>query len=230
MSSSEASIYRRVFKDTSTIRAREAKELFFLTPNDLKYLSYQQEKGWAAYCSGQGAAHYYNAIEVRNLAVNKYGSIEALEEKDFAKRQRRSNKIEKERAKEIAAAEAERVRRELAVRKAQEAEAAKKQAAAERKRKAEEQVNHAAAWCQLLLTLGMKDTTKSPSDIIEEIASKFETAKRKDSNLVIDDSTSPATKRLKIEQITPAADVEENNLSTNVVTEQKPTPTVFSSF
>ena len=75
----------------------------------------------------------------------------------------------------------------------------------------------------------MKDATKSSSDIIKEIALKFEASKREDSNLVLDNSTSPATKRLKIEQICPATDVKENNLPTNTLTERKPTGGVINT-
>jgi hypothetical protein len=65
--------YSREFTANQVITAKDAKDLFFLTTDDLKTLDYQRPQGWSAYCTGSGACKMYSAVEVQKLALQIWG-------------------------------------------------------------------------------------------------------------------------------------------------------------
>jgi len=137
-------IYSKDFAPSTNISAKDAKELFFLTPAELKYVDYQQEKGWGGSCK------LFNIHEIKRIAIRKLGSLQALIQKAEGMNTRRSNqqrrahekRIEEEQRRKDAIATAERLRLAEVERK--------KQIRSEKKRQAEQQAQDAASWRTLV--------------------------------------------------------------------------------
>ena len=64
-------IYNKKFSPHDGLTAKQAKELYFLSVDDLKMLDYQRPSGWHAYMSGQGACKMYSANEVICCSRNR---------------------------------------------------------------------------------------------------------------------------------------------------------------
>ena len=111
-------IYTKEFADNTSVTAKQAKDIFFLTTDDLKYMDFRRPKGYGAYFMKTGSCKYFDAHEVRRKAIVKFGSVSALIKKAEALNQRRKNKVERdavkrkeeERRRKEAAEEAERKR------------------------------------------------------------------------------------------------------------------------
>eukprot|EP00547_Thalassionema_nitzschioides_P016996 CAMPEP_0194250682 /NCGR_PEP_ID=MMETSP0158-20130606/23738_1 /TAXON_ID=33649 /ORGANISM="Thalassionema nitzschioides, Strain L26-B" /LENGTH=205 /DNA_ID=CAMNT_0038987587 /DNA_START=12 /DNA_END=629 /DNA_ORIENTATION=+ len=166
-------IYTKDFADNASVTAKQAKEIFFLTADDLKYMDFHRPKGYGAYFMKTGSCKCFNAREVRRKAISKFGSISALIKKAESLNQRRKNKVERD---EIKRKEEERRRKEAA----DEAERkrladieAKKQARLEKKRQAEQQMKDAESWRALVKALEGTDVdiqnTGSLSTLLNDI-------------------------------------------------------------
>jgi flagellar biosynthesis GTPase FlhF len=162
------SVYTKEFSDDKRCTAKVAKEVFFLNAADLSELPFAREKGYGAYASGTGACKYFNVNDVRDLAVEIFGSVDVLMQKADAKNKRKSNKAEKEQSKRLEEEQRRKTAAEAAERARIAAAEIKKQAALERKRKADEVVRDAESWRNLVITLG--SNAIEPADIEKLIA------------------------------------------------------------
>jgi hypothetical protein len=164
----ETSVYTREFSDDKRCTAKTAKETFFLDAADLSELSFEREKGYGAYASGTGACKYFNVNDVRDLAVEKFGSVEKLMSKAVARNSRKSNKAEKDKLKRLEELQRRQMAAELAEKARIAAAEVKKHAALERKRKANELDQDAESWRKLVITFG--SNAIEPADIEKLIA------------------------------------------------------------
>lgn len=187
-------IYTREFKNGSTIKAKDAKELFFLVPDDLKYLDFTQPKGWGAYCMKSGACKLFSINEVRAEAVHKYGSVQALITKAEALNKRRQNKAERDHQKRLDE-EKRRIEAKAAAEKARlDAIAERKRKALEKKMAAEQQARDAASWRNLVQQMLGPGVTEA--DIPQILA---DAASWRQVNSSPNHQDGPATKKQKVE-------------------------------
>lgn len=139
-------IYTKEYPDTQRVTAKQAKEIFFLTTDDLQGLDYVRPSGWGAYAMKTGSCKYFALNDVRETAIRKFGgSVQALVEKAEALNKRRKAKAEKDEQKrqEEARRRAEAERQRLA------AIEEKKRVRLEKKRQAEAQEQDANSWRSL---------------------------------------------------------------------------------
>lgn len=147
------SLCLRVFRPNDNVTALQAKNLFFLTVDDLSSLNFHRPQGFGAYAMRTGACKLYSASEVQALAIQKYG-IDGFKAKENSKGKREENK----RAKRVSEMQAEEQRRldalaaaERAKIAAAEAKAAAKQAQLEQ---AAAQKRACVGWAALLAATG----------------------------------------------------------------------------
>jgi hypothetical protein len=157
------SVYTKEFSDDKVCTAKVAKEVFFLNAADLSELSFERQKGFGAYAFGTGACKYFNVNDVRDMALEIFGSVEALTRKADAKKNRKSNKAEKEQLKRLEEEQRRKTAAELAERARTIAAEIKKKAALDRKRKADEMVRDAESWRKLVTVFGCNAI--EPADI-----------------------------------------------------------------
>ena len=165
-------VYTREYSRKTTITAKVAKEVFFLTPEDLKYVDYDRPSGWEAYTMKTGSCKLYNIHEIRRISIRKFGSAQALIDKAEALNTRRTNKARRDKEKR----EEEHRRRVEAAAAAERARLAeierKKQVRLEKKRQAEQQAKDAASWRELVAGMqgtGMLVNTESLRRILEDV-------------------------------------------------------------
>ena len=160
-------IYTREFSPNKSITARDAKEIFFLTVKDLKYVDFERPS-----CMMAGSYKLFDIHEIKHLSIRKFGSVQALIEKATALNQRRANKVrrdeekreEEHRRRVEAAAAAERFRLAEIERKKRER--------LEKKRQAEQQAQDAASWRALVIGMqgsGMAVNAESLCRILEDV-------------------------------------------------------------
>ena len=160
-------IYTREFSPNKSITAKNAKEIFFLTVQDLKYVDHERPS-----CMVAGSYKLFDIHEIKHLSIRKFGSVQALIEKATALNQRRANKVrrdeekreEEHRRRVEAAAAAERFRVAEIERKKRER--------LEKKRQAEQQAKDAASWRELVAGMqgtGMLVNTESLRRILEDV-------------------------------------------------------------
>lgn len=160
-------IYTREFSPNKSITAKNAKEIFFLTVQDLKYVDHERPS-----CMVAGSYKLFDIHEIKHLSIRKFGSVQALIEKATALNQRRANKVrrdeekreEEHRRRVEAAAAAERFRVAEIERKKRER--------LEKKRQAEQQAQDAASWRELVVGMqgsGMAVNAESLCRILEDV-------------------------------------------------------------
>ena len=150
----DETIYTRDLPTDKCFTAKQAKELFFLTPDDLKGLEHVRDKGYGSYMMKTGGCKFYNCRDVRNLALRVWHSADNLTLKARAKNERAAKRAQKESLKRV---EEERLRREAVAatqRRLVALAEAKKTAAADRKRKREQDATDVESWGKLVAILG----------------------------------------------------------------------------
>ena len=157
------SVYTKKFSDDKCCTAKVAKEVFFLSAADLSELPFERQKGFGAYAFGTGACKYFNANDVRDLALEIYGSVEALMHKADAKKKRKNNKAEKEQLKRLEEQQRRNSAVEFAERARNIAAEIKKKAALNHKREADEVIRDAESWRKLVTVFG--SNAIEPADI-----------------------------------------------------------------
>lgn len=157
------SMYTKDFSDDMRCTAKVAKEVFFLNAADLSELPFERERGYGAYAFGTGACKYFNVNDVRDMALEIFGSVEALMRKADAKKNRKSNKAEKEQLKRLEEEQRRKTAAEFAERARMDAAEIKEKAALERQRKKDEVVRDAESWRKLVIAFG--SNAIEPADI-----------------------------------------------------------------
>ena len=185
------------YKDNAVVRAKDAKEIFFLTADDLKYLHFSQPKGWGAYAMKTGACKHFKLKEVRALAIKKFGSVQALIAKAEALNKRRRTKATRDHQKQLD----EEKRRQEAQAAAEQARldaiAERKRKALEKKRNAEQQARDAESWRNFVQILGQQ--TEGVLDVGQVNISKILEDAASWRRLHHQGGNGPATKKQKVE-------------------------------
>jgi len=160
-------VYTKEFSPNGSITAKNAKEIFFLTVKDLKYVDFVRPS-----CMMSGSSKFFNIHEIKRISIRKFGSVQALIEKATALNQRRANKVRRDREKR----EEEHRRRVEAAAAAERFRVAeierKKRERLEKKRQAEQQAQDAASWRALVVGMqgsGMAVNAESLCRILEDV-------------------------------------------------------------
>ena len=146
-------IYTKDYSESASVSAKEAKEIFFLSTDDLRYESFERPSGWGAYALKQGGCKLYNLQNVKRIAIRKHGSLQTLIDKAEALNQRRRNKAIRDEEKRIDEARRRREAAEAAKRARLAEIERKKQIRLEKKRAAERQADAAHSWWSLVASM-----------------------------------------------------------------------------